>query len=109
MKSGLFCAVAALGVLSLAAGASAADRRVKVINETAVPLVEFYASNIGTNDWEEDILGTDVLPSGASVTVNIDDGSGYCKFDFKGVFEDGDEVVSERVDVCSTGVFTFTD
>jgi len=108
MKIGLFCA-AAIAILATATSASALDRKVKVINSTSVPLVEFYASNVGTQSWEEDILGADVLPSGSSVNVNIDDGSGYCKFDFKGVFEDGDEAISEGVDVCSTGTFTFTE
>jgi hypothetical protein len=71
--------------------------------------VEFYASNSGTTDWEEDILGSDVLASGSSVVINIDDGSGYCKFDFLAVFDDGDELVSADNNVCELDEFNFTD
>ncbi len=91
------------------ATADAADRRVRIINETSYDMVRFYGSNVGTDDWEEDILGRDVLRTGRSVMVNFDDGSGYCMFDFKAVFDDGDEVIKERVNVCKIGSFRFTD
>ncbi|MBE0579456.1 hypothetical protein [Devosia sp.] len=68
-----------------------------------------YASNTGSRSWEEDILGRDILPSGSSVVINIDDGSGYCKYDFLAVFEDGDEVVSNDNNVCELSDFNFTD
>lgn len=104
----------ALGALALAAiglstGASAEDRRVKVINETQFTVVEFYGSNAGSEDWEEDVLGQDVLKPGKSVVINFDDGSGYCKFDFLVKFEDGDQVEKRGIDVCETSVFRLTD
>jgi hypothetical protein len=80
---------AGLALVFLAAGVSnawALDRHVQINNETSYDIVEFYASNVGTNDWEEDILGSDTLPAGQSVMINIDDGRGYCKFDFLAVF-----------------------
>lgn len=89
--------------------ALAADRKVKVINKTRTPIFAFYASRTTTNDWEEDILGDDVIMPGESMMINIDDGSGACKFDFKGEFEDGDEVVKKNVDVCRIGEFSFTE
>ena len=67
---------------------------------------EFYGSNAGSDSWEEDILGADTLPSGSSVNINFEDGSGYCTFDFKAVFTDGSSVVESGVDVCSVGKVT---
>lgn len=87
--------------------ADALDRRVRIVNETGVTMVRFFGSNTGSGSWEEDILGEDVLPSGSAVVVNFDDASGYCKFDFKAVFEDGDELVRQGVNVCETGTFTY--
>jgi hypothetical protein len=104
--------VAGLALAFLAASvvnAWALDRRVQINNETSYDIVEFYASNTGTTDWEEDILGSDVLQSGQSVMINIDDGQGYCKFDFLAVFEDGDQVVSSDNNVCELSQFSFTD
>ena len=100
-----FAAVATLGMSS----ANAQDRRVNIINETSYDIVEFYASNVGEGDWEEDILGQDILESGASVMIDIDDGTGYCKYDFMAVFDDGDEVVKEDVNVCEISSFRFTE
>ncbi|TKA94960.1 hypothetical protein FAZ78_19440 [Cereibacter changlensis] len=97
-----------LGLLGAVAGpAAAADRRVQIVNETGFTMVEFYGSNKGSQSWEEDILGQDVLEDGQSVVINFDDESGYCKFDFRAVFEDGDEVVEAGVNVCEIGSFTF--
>lgn len=101
-------ALAILAVATMASAASALDRRVRIHNESSYDIYEFYASNTGTSSWEEDILGKDILPAGGSVTINIDDGSGYCKFDFLAVFEDGDEVVSPNNNVCELTDFSFT-
>ena len=70
-------------------------------------MTNFYRSNTGTNSWQEDILGRDVLPSGSEVRINFNDSTGYCMFDLKAVFEDGDEVIQERVNICEVGTFTF--
>ncbi len=83
------------------------DRRVTIINNTNVSMREFYGSNAGSGSWEEDILGTSVLPSGSSVSINFDDGSGYCNFDFKAVFSDGSSLVDNNVDVCTTSTVEF--
>src|SRR5215217_604420 len=94
-------ALLALAISTLCAtGAFAADRRVLINNYTSYDMVEFYASNKGTNSWENDILGRSILPAGNSVVINIDDGSGYCKYDFRAVFEDGDELVRYDNNVC---------
>jgi hypothetical protein len=93
--------------LSMSASVYAADRRVVIVNNTGVPMTNFYASASETNDWEEDILGRDILDDGEEVRVNIDDGSGECMFDFKGVFKGGQSVVKKKIDVCHIGKFTF--
>ena len=105
-----FLLLSAIAVTALAGTntALAADRNVKIINKTKTALFGFYASRTSTSDWEEDILGDDVIMPGGSMTINIDDGSGACKFDFKGEFEDGDEVVKNNVDVCRISEFSFT-
>lgn len=105
-----FSAVLALAILAMGvADAAALDRRVRINNKSSYDIIEFYASNTGSRSWEEDILGREILPSGSSVVINIDDGSGYCKYDFLAVFEDGDEVISNDNNVCELSNFNFTD
>ena len=103
-------AALALAVLAVTTiDAAALDRRVRINNYTSYDIVEFYASNKGSRSWEEDILGRNILPAGQSVVINIDDGSGYCKFDFLAVFEDGEELVKYDNNVCELSQFNYTD
>ena len=99
--------LSALLALATTLPAAALDRRVEIINNTGFTIVEFYGSNTGSDSWEEDILGTDVLPSGSSVVIDFDDRSGYCKFDFRAVFEDGDVLEKGGVNICEIATFTY--
>jgi hypothetical protein len=82
------------------------NRQIEITNLTNVALLEVYASNVGTKDWQEDVLGEDVIHPGQKFRFNIDDGTGYCKYDFKLVFEDGDELFREGYNVCEEVGFT---
>lgn len=93
--------------LAVAAPAAALDRRVTIINNTGYTIVNFFGSNTGTSSWEEDILGNDVLPSGSSVVVNFNDGTGYCMFDFLAIFDDGEQLIKEGVNICEISTFTY--
>jgi hypothetical protein len=101
--------LAAAGFLAVSAfsAASAANRHVDIVNDTGMTMSEFYASATGTDDWEEDILGSDTLVAGEVFDIDIDDGTGACKFDFKAVFTDGSSHVRRSVDVCSISTFTY--
>src|SRR5262252_8724719 len=93
-------AVVALFILTALAGdIVAADRRVKVHNQTGSTMIRLHASNAGTDSWQEDILGDNMIDSGFYWRINFDDGTGYCIFDFKGVFTDG-ERYKYGVNVC---------
>ncbi|MGE2715646.1 hypothetical protein ACQI4L_16450 [Mycolicibacterium litorale] len=107
-KFALGMVTALVVLIGLAAPASAQDRNVLIINETRHTIVEFYASNIGRETWEEDILGEDVLPVGQSLNINFDDGTEACLYDFRAVFDGGGELVRNRIDVCSIGTYRYT-
>lgn len=91
---------AALTVLG-ADAATAADRRIKLINDTNVAMVTFNASNVTRRSWEEDILGQRTLAPGEEVIVNINDGSGSCRFDLRAIFADKDVVIRRDFNVCT--------
>jgi hypothetical protein len=104
----LLTALAAIAISTVTALPSyAQDRRVRIVNDTDFTLVQFYGSNKGSKSWEEDILGSDVLRPGQSVNINFDDGTGYCKFDFKAVFDDGDVLIRKNINICEIGTFTY--
>jgi hypothetical protein len=95
------------GLFMTSLPAAAADRNVDIINNTKKTLKEFYASRVNKNSWEENILGGDSVEPGETQPVDIDDGSGGCRFDFKAVFSDGDEVINKNVDVCAVSTMTY--
>jgi hypothetical protein len=97
----------AAAAMMLTGVAHAADRHVDIVNKTGMTLTHFYASNSGRSSWEEDILGRDTLDDGETFSINIDDGSGACKFDFKAVFENGKSLERGGIDVCSIETFTY--
>jgi hypothetical protein len=102
-------ALAFAGTLVSTNAADALDRRVKVINNTSQTMVRLQASNIGTNSWEEDILGNRVLGSGREIVVNLDDRSGYCVFDLKATFRSGASAIRRRVNICKVASWTIND
>jgi len=106
-RSMLRLGVAAALMAATALPAAALDRRVRIVNNTGYTIVEFYGSHTDARSWQEDILGRDVLPSGSSVNINFDDGTGYCIFDFKAVFSDGDVLTKYGVNVCEIGTYTY--
>lgn len=96
-------------LMLLAGSAGAADRRVTIVNSTSTTMKMFFASNVDTKKWEEDILGDEVIHPGDSIDVNIDDGTGHCKYDFRALFDDGVESIKHDVNVCKVGNFYFND
>ena len=72
-------------------------------------MVWFYASNVNRTSWEEDILGECTIAAGGSKVINLDGDSGACQFDFKGVFDDKEDVVTQGVDVCKVSSFRFSE
>lgn len=106
MKKQVLAALGAMVVMTMSTAASSKcgdgqDRRVKVTNDTSYTLTELYGSNVGADDWEEDVLGNRVLKPGQNITVNFDDGTCYCNFDFKAVFNDGTSTIKRGYNVCT--------
>ncbi|NYT59589.1 hypothetical protein H0A65_11735 [Alcaligenaceae bacterium] len=101
---------AVLGIAATVSSAAfAADRTVTVVNKTKTTMSAIYASSVGARTWEEDILGEDMLEPGESVDIDMDDGSGACRFDLKAEFSDGSNTIQQNLNVCKVGEFTFTE
>ncbi len=87
--------------------ASADDHRVTISNNTGFTMVGFYASHSGANAWQSNLLGNNALPTGQSVKLSLNGGANDCVFDFKAVFDDGDEVESDDNNVCEMDRYTY--
>jgi hypothetical protein len=78
--------------------ALAADYYVEITNNTGYTIFYVYVSPDNSDDWEEDVLGKEVLMDGDSRRINL---SGYKSpvFDIRLVDEDGDSYTYWDVDV----------
>ncbi|HRO32463.1 MAG TPA: hypothetical protein PLQ03_03540 [Brevundimonas sp.] len=126
LKSAALCAAAvatALGAMAFAPAPAAPaeskfavievsrdgyNRRVRIHNQTGWTMLRFYASDSRKSSWEEDILGSSVLGNGRSVTINVDDGSGACVYDFKAEFTNGQVLTRMNVNVCQIADYYYT-
>jgi hypothetical protein len=79
-----------------------------LINKTDHTLVEFYTDPSTDQNWGDDILASDVLYSGESATVTINDNRETCVYDIMAVWDDGTNQVAESVDICALGSYTYT-
>ena len=107
-RAGAFC-LAAILVAGLAAPATAIDRRVRVVNDSSHDIVRFFAVSVGAPDPAESMLGDNILAAGSFVVLNFEDGSGYCRYRFRAIFDDGLDLLRESVNVCEVGSYRYTD
>lgn len=105
MKSVLRSALVALSLSFAAAPAFAQDLVFTLSNDSVADLYYFYASPTNVSDWEEDILGNDILYSGESAQITIADGRTQCDYDLRMEFSDGD-VLEDTADLCELGSYT---
>ena len=88
--------------------ADGSSHPVLIVNATGQTITHFYASTPGFNVWEEDLLGEDVIPNGASRRIDVNNGSGRCRYDFRARLADGAELDRRNVEVCGFADYRFT-
>jgi hypothetical protein len=86
----------ALGVMAIFLVATAYARAGKqdfiLHNETGVEIHSLYVSPHSADDWEEDTLGRDTLPSGESVKITFDDRDKHVHWDLTVTDKDGNSL-----------------
>lgn len=71
-----------------------------LINQTGEEVAELYVSPTSANDWEEDVLGVDVLDDGSRIRVRFSDDADHCHYDLKLVHSDGANAVWTDFNLC---------
>ncbi len=74
-KIALLLTVTALMLLGGASFALAGSQDFRLVNRTGVDIHELYIAPSGSQDWEEDVLGQDVLADGDELAISFDSGS----------------------------------
>jgi len=88
-----------LGLLmAVSVAAQAQQRYLRVTNNTGFDIMFLHVSSSSTGDWEEDVLGTNILRKGASFRINLP-GKGSPMYDVKAIDSDGDTYYRMGVNV----------
>lgn len=99
----LALALAFAAIMTIAPTATARDnydRRLVVINNSSVDIVEIYISNVGSSRWGRDLLGRGILSSGYYVVLDAEDYTGYCRYDLMAITEYGEKIIEPGVNLC---------
>lgn len=110
MRSILLATICALGLaaceIPVSSGSGDGRNRVmNIVNDTNRTMVRFYASNSSRSSWGPDQLGSSVLGPHRFTTINFDDGTGACVFDFRAEMSNGQNLNHYNINVCVQSEF----
>jgi len=84
------------------------NRDVRVHNQTGWTMTYVYAASTGSETWGGDLLRSRTLAPGDSLVMTINDGSGACRYDLRAVFDNGEALRRNNIDVCRIADYYFT-
>jgi len=99
--------IASVGLALSTLPAFADGRDMEIINLTDFEIVAFFGVHKDSDGWGADMLGGQAIAGGLSHVISFEDGSGYCIYSFKAVFDDGEELVSNDINICDLASFTY--
>ncbi|HYE15939.1 MAG TPA: hypothetical protein VD968_15965 [Pyrinomonadaceae bacterium] len=95
----LFAAAAALAGTPTAPSIPRGEQDFILVNSTGVVINKLYVSPHEKDDWEEDILGVDTLPSGQSVKITFDREEEAAMWDLRVEDSEGNFIVWENLNL----------
>ena len=99
-----FVLACALGVSGVAQAQGIQD--FALVNATGYQISQVFVAPSKSDDWEEDVLGQDVLDDGETVNIHFAPKTRTCHYDLKVIYEDGDEAEWRRFDLCTVSRVT---
>ncbi|TCT02857.1 argininosuccinate lyase [Aquabacter spiritensis] len=86
---------------------AAAKQNFELVNRTGYDISEVYVSPTKSDDWEEDVLGMDILENGEASNIIFERGVRTCRWDLKVVYDDDDSsAVWTNIDLCAVRQIT---
>ncbi|MBV9418371.1 MAG: hypothetical protein JO348_01235 [Alphaproteobacteria bacterium] len=106
MKSHLFAATLVAVMFGGATAALANSQDFTLHNETGYTIREVYISDINDNNWNDDLMGSDVLETGSEQEIDFTGDESTCHWDLKAVFNNGYSPVWKNINLCSVSSMT---
>ncbi|MEM9552805.1 MAG: hypothetical protein AAGC60_00980 [Acidobacteriota bacterium] len=102
-RTTLWLVVLACVALCVAPTAMAGTQDFTLVNQTGDTLWEIYISETSNDDWEEDVLGRDVLDNGARLDISFH-GRRACLWDIMVIDEYENSVTWNSINLCEASV-----
>lgn len=110
MKTFMITAFMTLALTAAGAGVAAAaeaKQDFELVNKTGYDISHVFVSPTKSNDWEEDVLGKDVLEDGDAWDIKFSRAEKSCKWDLKVVYaDDSSSAVWGGIDLCKVARIT---
>lgn len=100
----ILVAALAFGCIGIARAAS--DQDFTLVNSTGFEIDQLFVSPSSSNNWGNDVLGADVLPTGRQTDITFPAGTRPCRWDLKVVYSDGGSATWGNVNLCSISKVT---
>ncbi|THB65768.1 MAG: hypothetical protein D6E12_11925 [Desulfovibrio sp.] len=100
--------LAAVAVFLIAAVANAGIQDFTIVNNTGNEIYYVYVSATISQDWEEDLLGNEIMYPNDQLQVSFVGGSNHCYWDLKIQDKDGRTQDWREIDLCTVGMVTLT-
>ncbi|MBL8644075.1 MAG: hypothetical protein JNK21_09070 [Rhodospirillaceae bacterium] len=105
MFKGLLAGVVAFATLPALNAMAAGKQDFTVVNVTGYTISELYVSPSKASDWEEDILGRDVLVDGDRTDITFSRKEDTCLWDLKVVYQDDNSSAEwSAINLCEVSV-----
>lgn len=95
---------ATLASAAFSAPASAATQDFTILNNTGYPIERVYVSASAKDNWEEDVLGRDILAEGDRTKIRFDRDEDACLWDLKVVYSDEESAEWQGINLCQVSV-----
>lgn len=94
--------ILALILVLVSTSVFASDRRIRIHNNTSKRIVELYGSPIDDAKYRYNMINgpSEWIRAGGTRVADIDDGSGYCRYDLMVIMANGDRAEKLNVNVC---------
>jgi hypothetical protein len=95
-----FAAAAASASLISATALAQGRQDFTLTNRTGYSISEVYVAPSSSEEWEEDVMGRDVLNNGETVEISFPPRERTCIYDIAVVFDDGGEADWRKFNLC---------
>lgn len=84
--------------------AAAGTQDFTILSNTGYPIERVYVSTSTKENWEEDVLGEDILPEGERTKIRFSSDEDACLWDLKVVYADEESAESQGINLCEVSV-----